>query len=74
MARKYRICRDGHGKYFIQRKFLWWWWDYELPINEFSDARVTFKTEKGAMDCVHELMGYDRKYEVVRVVNEEDCK
>ena len=74
MARKYRICRDGHGKYFIQRKFLWWWWDYELPINEFSDARVTVEAEKGARDCVHELMGYDRKYDGVRVVNEEDCK
>lgn len=45
---KLRIMRDGHGKFFIQRKFLWWWNDVCEPENEFSDATITFNTVEDA--------------------------
>lgn len=45
---KYRIMKNGHGRFFVQRKFMFWWIDETMPLNEASDCTVTFSTEEEA--------------------------
>lgn len=68
--KKFRIMRMGHhGKFFVQRKFMFWWVDVTVPINEFSDSTPMFYTEDAAERYILEVLcGYIPKPTFVKYV------
>lgn len=68
--KKYRIMRFGrNGKFFVQRKILFWWIDETMPLNESSDCTITFSTEEEAERYIREVLcGYLPKPTLVKYV------
>ncbi len=59
--------QNGHGKFFIQRKYLFWWVDECQPLNEFSDETILFDTIEDAERYAAYIKGYYSKPKIVKL-------